>query len=386
MRVGIFSESYEPLLNGVAVSVGTLTKELRRLGHGVHIFATTCKGEYDANRDVTRLPAVFTRFEPDYPVPIPFVPGLTRRVRREKLDLIHTQTPWILGWLGFAMGRRLRIPVVSTNHTQYADYAHYFPLAPRSFVRSFIAWTMRAYYNRCASVIVPSNPTAVLLREYGVRTPIYTIPTGNSLDTSRDPEARARIRTELGISPDEVVLTYVGRLAKEKNLELLLHSFENLCKRHDDITLLVVGGGPFDDECRRKASALSCSSKVKFAGFMPREKVAKYYSAGDLFTFPSTTETQGLVLGEALQAGLPCVAVNAGGSPEMLKDGDDSLLTENSVDDFSAKIDILLSDRNLMARFSEQAVVNAARFSPRGMAASMLEVYEKVLQSSRDAQ
>lgn len=379
MRIGIFSGSYEPVLNGVTVSILTLTRALKKLGHDIYVFAPGYRGHVDVENETIRLPSVRTLFAPDYPLSVPYVPGLTRRVKRLGLDIIHTHTPFMLGWLGVRVARRLRIPVVSTNHTQYVEYAHYFPLAPRAMTCGLIVGHLRRYYNRCDGVVVPSRPTADLLRQYGVITPTYVVPTGNALDTARDREARSRIRDEYGIPGDARVLIYVGRLAREKNLALLFEAFERLARKHDDIFLVIVGGGPFEAGCKEIASGLQASDRVILTGYVPREKVAKYYSTGDIFAFPSTTETQGLVLGEALGAGVPCVAVNAGGSPEMLVDGEDSFLAEDDIGDFTAKIERLLADPELLARFSARAVENAARFTPNCMATRMLEVYQSVI-------
>jgi glycosyltransferase involved in cell wall biosynthesis len=162
-------------------------------------------------------------------------------------------------------------------------------------------------------------------------------------------------------------------------MDLLIRSFDLLHRDCEKVKLVLVGGGPYAAECKRRASQLSCSDKVIFTGSIPRSKIAPYYSIGDLFVFPSTTDTQGLVLGEALQAGLPCVAVNAGGSPEILADGADSLLTKNDVDDFSVKTRRLLDDPETLHRFSRRAIENSARLSPRVMATGVLSVYQSVL-------
>ena len=379
MKIGIFSESYEPVLNGVTVSIVTLTRELKKLGHEICVFAPAYRGHTDVENETIRFPSVRTWVAREYPLAIPYLPRLVQRVQALELDIIHTHTPFMLGWLGLRLAKRLRIPVISTNHTLYTEYAHYFPLAPLAATRSFIVGMLRRYYNRCDGVVVPSGPAADILRGYGVRTPVYVIPTGVALDTSRDEQARARIREEYGIPADARVLLYVGRLAREKNLGLLFESFDRLAGRHDDIYLLIVGGGPYEAGCRAMAAKLEHAERVAFTGYIPREKVAKYYSAGDLFTFPSTTETQGVVICEALGAGLPCVAVNAGGSPEMVVGGEDGLLTEDDVDDFTAKIDLLLTDRGLMEAFSKRAIINATRFCPRSMAEKALEVYESVM-------
>ena len=379
MRIGIFSESYEPVLNGVTVSILTLTRELRNLGHETYVFAPGYRGHKDIENEVIRFPSVRTWFARDYPLAIPYLPRLVQKVDRLGLDIIHTHTPFMLGWLGLRLARRLGIPIISTNHTLYTEYVHYFPLAPRAATRSFIIGLMRRYYNRCDGVVVPSSAAGEILRGYGVRKPTHVIPTGISLDTSRDPEARSRIRRDYSIPADARVLLYVGRLAREKNLGLLLQSFERLASRHDDLYLMIVGGGPYKARCSSMASQLESAQRIVFTGSIPREKVAKYYSAGDLFSYPSTTETQGIVICEALGAGLPCVVANGGGAPEMVVDGEDGLLTEDDVDDFTDKIDLLLTDHELMERFSARAVGNFARFSIRGMATRMLKVYESVL-------
>jgi len=211
---------------------------------------------------------------------------------------------------------------------------------------------------------------------------MYVIPTGNELGTKRDPQARASVRAKYGIPETAQVLLYVGRVAREKNLGLLFAAFDRLAQTYASLYLFIVGGGPWEVQARRLASSLKAASRVVFSGPVSRKEVAAYYSAGDIFTFPSMTETQGLVLSEALGAGLPCVAVRAGGSPEMLVEGEDSLLSENDVDDFAAKIKLLLADSSLYHRLSSNAEKNASRFSTSEMVRRVLTVYETVL--SRD--
>lgn len=380
MRIGIFSESYEPVLNGVSVSIVTLMRELKKLGHQVWVFAPRFKGHRDRENQVVRFPSFCTPVARDYPLAVPYLPGLTERVRELELDVIHTHTPFMLGWLGLKLAKRLGIPIVSTNHTLYAEYAHYFPLAPRSATRLFIIGMLRRYYRQCNAVIVPSRPVRELLRSYGIDVPIHVIPTANSLDATKDPGVRSQIRREYGIPDNARVVLYVGRLAREKNLELLLNAFDILASKHPDIHLLIVGGGPYESGCRSLANGLRNADRIKFTGYVPREKVGRYYSVGDVFAFPSATETQGLVIAEALGAGLPCVAVDAGGTPEMFVDGEDGMLARNDVDDFTSKIDRLLSEPGLLEMFSAHAIKNAQRFSPGEMANQVLQVYESVLE------
>ncbi|MHB0997927.1 MAG: glycosyltransferase family 4 protein [Armatimonadota bacterium] len=382
MRVGIFSESYVPVRNGVSVSVTTLTDELERMGHQVYIFAPAYPGFNDDKNNVIRFPSFRTRFEPEYPIPLPYFPGIYNKIKELEIDIIHTQTPWMLGWLGLRIAKKLNIPIVSTNHTHYPQYAHYFPLAPENVTKSFIINMMKKYYNQCNGVIVPSKQVKNTLREYGISKSIHIIPTGISLNTYKDSNAGLETRKEYGIPADAKVLIYAGRIAKEKNLSLLFESFETLASKYDNLWLMLVGGGPSEQDFRVTAAKSLYAARIILTGSVPREQIARYYSAGDIFVFPSVTETQGLVLCEALQAGLPCVAVNAGGSPEMITDNEDGFLTKNKAEDFTRKITLLLDDSLLFSKFSSKAVENSMRFTSSGMAASMLQAYESIRRSA----
>lgn len=380
MKVFIFSESYVPVRNGVAISVVTLRDELRSLGHQVYVAAPSFSGYDDDDPDIYRFSSVRTLGNWDYPLAIPYMPGFMNKVRELKPDIIHTQTPFMLGLLGQRIARRLDIPLISTNHTQYAEYAHYIPFLPVTFTSSVIIRHLRLYYNRCDEVIVPTSPVAEMLKGYGVRTPTVAIPTGNSLNCSRDNEIRAVIRQKHGIPDDALVLIYAGRLAREKNIGLLINAFERIAAKRKNTYLVLIGGGPYETELKVIAEQTGFSDRIVFTGSIPRDLVGKYYSAGDIFSFPSTTETQGLVICEALEAGLPAVVVRAGGSPEMVVDGEDSLLAENDIDDFTEKIERLLSDRELLSRLSERAVRNACRFTPQEMARRILKAYESAIE------
>ncbi len=379
MKIAIFSESYEPVVNGVTVSILMLTRELKKLGHEIFVFAPGIKGHVDEENTTFRFPSIRPPQAKDYPLAVPYMPRLIRRLKRLDVDLIHTHTPFILGRLGLHASRRIGVPLVTTNHTQYIQYAHYFPLAPRAVTRKVIKGYMRWYYNQAASVVVPSSPIEEMLREYGVVTPIHVIPTGIALDVTEGRSARPSVRAKLGIPQDAFTLLYVGRLAREKNLEMLIRAFKRVAKKHKDARLMLVGEGPYESECREMVAKQGLGKQVVFVGPVLMTDVAKYYLAADLFVFASDSDTQGLVLWEALQAGLPCVAVRAGGAPEMLVDGEDSLLAANCPDDFAAKVDQLMCDPAMMSRCSENAVRNGARFHPREMASRMLEVYESVL-------
>lgn len=379
MRIAIFSESFEPFINGVTTSIQTLRPALREQGHETFVFAPRFSGHADTDPCVFRFPSFRPPTFREYPLALPFRRGIGSLLTALDIDVIHTQTPFTLGWLGLRLGRRLGIPVVSTNHTQYAEYTHYLPVVPVGWSRAALIAMLRRYYRACDLVLTPSEANRQILLSYGVRREIRVVPTGQALDIARDARIRESVRKGWGVPPEAPVLLFVGRLAKEKNLGLALDSLARVVRDHPSVRQVFVGGGPYEEELKREAARRGLSKHVIVPGAVPREEVGRVYCGGDIFVFPSMTETQGLVLGEALAAGLPCVAVDAGGSPEMVRHEDDSFLCGNDAREFASRIGLLLSDADLRRRFSERAVENSRRFRPEQMALSMLDAYDSVL-------
>jgi glycosyltransferase involved in cell wall biosynthesis len=239
---------------------------------------------------------------------------------------------------------------------------------------------MRLYYSRCDAVVVPSRAVAELLRSYGIKTDIEVIKSGVTASTSNHNQD---VRESFGIARGDFLLLYVGRVAKEKNLSLLIKAFELVRAKHDKARLMVVGSGPDQAASEKLAASLGLSDTVKFTGMLSRDTVAGIYSAADAFVFPSTTETQGLVVCEALTTGLPCVAVRAAATPEVLEEGVDSLLTENTETAFAEATGRLIADPELRARLSEGALRNAPQFSIAAMAEHFEKFYQSVIDGKR---
>jgi 1,2-diacylglycerol 3-alpha-glucosyltransferase len=378
MRIGIFSESYEPIINGVTVCVQTLRDELTSQGHQVYIFSPGYAGFVDPYDKVFRFPSQRTYVARDYPLPIPFSPHIKRVFDGLDLDIVHTQTPFMLGILGARWAKRRGIPVVSTNHTLYVNYAHYARFVPKAFTKQLVVFLMRQYYNRCDGVIAPSELAKDVLQSYGVQTRVEVIAGGvtNGMGAS----GSSGFRERLAVSPETKLLLYVGRLAREKNLSMLFAAFRLIADRIPDSRLVVIGGGPYERELRSEAVRNGVRDKVILMGTMPRSELGGVYASADVFLWPSETETQGLAVCEALSAGLPCVAVRAGGTPECVEEGVDSFLTENDAQAFADSAVTLLSDDAMRRSMSAAALRNAEKFSAPEMAAKFYRFYCSIIE------
>jgi len=378
MRIGIFSESYTPLINGVSTSVETLIAELERVGHTVFVFTSSYPNYTDERPGVYRFPSVNSLVEPDYVLPIPISRHISETIPGLKLDIVHSHSPFLLGRMARQISHRYNIPHISTNHTLYTEYAHYFPLAPAQLVRSFLVATMRKYYNSCQQVLVPSKLTRARLIEHGVTVPIEVIPTGIPeppyLLTPRD-----EIKDRLGLPSNAKILLYVGRLAPEKNLMLLLDAFVTIAAEDPDAYLVIAGSGKSAEVLKRRVERLDIDSRVVFTGFIQRTKLDPLYRAAEAFLFPSKTETQGLAVGEALAAGTPAVVVNAGGAPESVHDGVDGFLVSDSPAEMADRALQLLREPDLRKRMSEAARSGAAHVRPNMIAMRILGLYEKLV-------
>ncbi|MEN3001305.1 MAG: glycosyltransferase, partial [Armatimonadota bacterium] len=326
MKVALFSESYLPYLNGVSISIRILKEELERRGYEVWVYAPRFRNYRDEWPRVRRFPAFYTPFEPDYPIGWYWAPHLWREWRRQRFDIVHTHTPFFVGMAGARWARRTRTPLVSTFHTLYEEYLHYVPgIIPKGLVRRVLRWHLRRYYEGVDAIMTPSETGKEVLCRYGIRKPITPIrnPVLPFPDLTKE-----QARAALGIPDDVWMLLYVGRMAPEKNVHVLLQAMPHVVRGYPNARLWLVGPGPSLEALQALADALDLRDYVHFMGPVPREQVSLYMLAADLFTFPSVTESQGLVLDEAQAAGLPCIVANGGGAPEAVDYGASGLIVE----------------------------------------------------------
>lgn len=362
VRVGMFSDSYLPRISGVVRSIESFVSELRRQGHYASIFAPGSEGYRDTDPDVVRFPSVRAPGVPDFPLAIPVARRFIGDLRRRRLSVIHTHSPFLMGTAGRYAARRLRLPLIFTHHSMYSEYVHYIPLVSQRYSREIVARYTRRYCNGCAVVIAPSQAVKSWLSSLGVAAPIEVLPTAG-LDLDRyDRLDPSWVRARHGIPAGAPLVITVGRLAREKRFDILLAAFAQAA-RSGPARLLVVGGGPQAAELQGIAVKLGIGGQVAFSGPLEHDRVLDCYAAADLFAFASPTETQGIVVVEAMAAGLPVVAVRAGGVPEVVRDGETGLLTDVDPRALGVAIRRLLEDATL-----RQRCAGGGRLAARGYA------------------
>ncbi len=302
LRVALFSECYHPIRNGIVASLDSLAGALRSRGHEALFVTPEMPGYRDARGDVVRVPSLPLPTRTAYRLTLPYLPRALGDV-----SIVHTHSPFVTGWLGARTARRARVPLVFTYHTQLEEYAHYVPFETRATRNAATALT-RAYANAADAVIVPTRSMERRLRAFGVQTAIAVIPSG--IDVARFSAGRRSdaLRAQLGAGVNEKMVLCVGRLGREKNLELAIAAFARL--GDPAVHLTIVGEGPHRPALERFARQAGVASRTTFAGEFRRDALPDAYASADAFLFTSESETQGLVLVEALASGLPVVAVD----------------------------------------------------------------------------
>jgi len=311
MNIGLFTDMYYPRISGVVTSAQMLEQQLTKLGHKVYIFTTTDPDAPTFESRVYRLPSVPLFFLRDtHRMTFFYPPHLIVKAKKLKLDVIHTYTEFSLGFFGNLLSKMYGIPTVHTYHTMYEDYVHYVANG-RLITRKGAQRYSRFFCNRSDTVIAPTDATNAYLKRIGVERAVRTIPTG--LDFAPFNPARfstrelAKTRAELGLKPDDKIVSAVGRVAKEKSLDVLINMMPKLLSMVPEAKLLVVGDGPVRGELEQLARRIGVERAVFFAGFKPRADIARYYAIGDAFATASTSETQGLTYLEAMVARIPVI-------------------------------------------------------------------------------
>ncbi|MEN6391715.1 MAG: glycosyltransferase family 4 protein [Syntrophomonas sp.] len=377
MRIGLFSDSYKPYQSGVVTSISTLKEELNRHGHEVYIFAPSYPNYEDEEPDIHRYFSVPSPTNPDFTLAIPGLSGMSSIIKKLNLDLIHVHSPFTMGWVGKLYANKYKIPLVFTYHTLYESYAHYVPVA-QDLAREMASKFSTMFCNHCDHIVVPSPEIKDVLLAGEVLSPISVIPTGVSLEKFEGGDPNW-LREQFNIAPDKKILLFVGRLTKEKNLEFLIRAFQDIHHKMPGTVLVLTARGPLEQNLKELSEALGVREDVIFTGALPFETLVHAYHSADLFVFSSMTETQGLVLLEAMACGLPVVAVKASGVQEMVDHEVDGLLTECRVDKFSEAVCRVLGSGDTYEKLKANSYKKADKLSSTNMVKRLEELYLELM-------
>lgn len=382
MKILMVSDVYFPRVNGVSTSIATYRSELEARGHEVHLIAPDYDGLVTDNEfRIQRVPARHLPFDPeDRLLKASCVLEELDALKDEEFDLLHIQTPFAAHYLGVKLAKYLGIPRVETYHTYFEEYLyHYLPFLPKAATR-FLARNLSARQcNDLDALVVPSRGMLDVLHGYGIQTHAEIIPTGLPAENFIHGDGAA-FRAKHGIAPQRPVMLYVGRVAYEKNIGFLLEMSVRLKRELPDALLLVAGEGPALNALKHKADRLGLSGNVLFVGYLDRKReLPDCYRAANLFVFSSCTETQGLVLLEAMAQGVPVVALAEMGTRDVLREGRGAMIAAHEVDDFAAKALLLLNDTEEAMRLGRLGKEYAGEWSAGALAEKMLDFYQRTI-------
>lgn len=381
MRIGIFTNYFSPSVGGLENSVMSLCAGLKKSGHEVFVFAPKYSASTPEEKNVFRCPSIRFKYGGYlYAVTLPFFSSMDALVKDLHLDVIHSQQPFLLGEEALRFSKKFGIPIVFTYHTKYEDNLHYIPIVSRLVPKDWIINKAVAYLNKCDHVISPSTSIKKFVLSRGAKAPISVIPSGINMEKfGKDGENRKKIREKYRIANDEIVLFTACRLAREKNIEFLVNAFSGIVKNNKKVKYLIVGDGPAKKYLEEMVKKLGLEKSIIFVGWVSGEHIAGYYKAGDIFVYASLTETQGLVVAEAVVAGLPVVAVNASGTEDAVVDGETGFLTENLIDDFSEKALAVINNAELRSKMAAQAKTSSEKFSEELWIKNIVGLYESLI-------
>ena len=378
MRIGIFTETFLPQVNGVVTAICGLSGELEKLGHHVFIFTTAVKGEPARDRhgdaEVYRFPAMQMPKYPEYRffLPGPKAWGIMRNCR---LDILHSRSPFTMGIIAKMLADKTGRPLLGTLDTPIEDYVHYMPLGNKKPFSELLFLTARKYaswyYSMCDMVTTPTETTAARLRKMGCKSPVVAV--SNGVDTDRfRPDLKADWIKKKHCPSGEALALHLGRITAEKRVLDIIEAAHVLTEKGAKVKILVAGRGPLLPNVMEAAKGMS---NVEFLGHLTPEDLHAYYASADMFITASPVETQGIVALESLASGTPVIAPNAGALPEAVKDGKNGLLfTKGRPEELAKKI-MWAAKNDFKKKVSKACVKSMEAHSMAGVGRKMEKLY-----------
>ena len=382
MNIAVFTDTYTPQVNGVTTSILIFQRELERLGHTVYIFCPTYGG-----REGLDPPRVFRFYSIPYlsemmheqRIALPISRGIWK-FPKLKIDIVHYHVPHYMGAYALLLAWIFKKPTIHTYHTLFVKYTHYVKIRPSLAVR-FVKWISRVFCNHTDLILAPSQEMKRELLSYGVQKPIEVLPTGIDIPELPQPTHLQTLRKRFPL--DKKLLIFVGRFAKEKNIPLLFDVLQILEQRGVPCHLLLVGDGPDRKRIEEEISKRGITQRITITGYIRRSDVFSLLACADLFLFPSETETQGLVLLEAMAVGVPVVAADAMGAGEVLQDGRGGVAVPATPQAFADAAFKLLTNPVLYREKQRSAKEKATEWSSKTLTQRLVTVYKATIEGYR---
>ena len=389
MRIGIFTDTYPPYINGVSTSISMLEHALRKKGHQVFIVTVNPENmTYKYEKNIIRIPGIPTGIY-DYRLTGIYPVRAIKTIRKWNLDVIHSHTEFGIGTFARIIAKQLNIPLVHTYHTMYEDYVHYITKGYfNGTSKKIVEYLTKFYCDKTAKeLIVPTKKAYDLFKEkYKVDKNVHIIPTGIEIERFYKENIQEKkleeIKTKLNIKKEDFVILYVGRLGKEKNVDFILDNQEYFVKKNKNIKLIIVGDGPDYDAYLKKSKKLKLEENIIFTGKIPYNEIPYYYNIGNVFVTASTTETQGLTLIEAMATSIPVVCIDDESFKNTVIDGLNGYLFKNKKE-YRTSIDKLIENKELLIKMGEQAKISTTPYSSKYYAERVLDVYKKAKRENK---
>ena len=388
MKIGIFTDAYNPVTSGVVTSINMIEQEMKKRGHQVYVFTTSKSVQPNENQTLYMLNSIPLLIAKQYKNRIAtfYSREIAKQIKELNLDIVHTQSEFSLGAFGKIISRKYDIPFIHTYHTMWEDYVHYItPIKGRNiYLKRLVRKFSRGFLRKAECVITPSNKTAKYLKyKCNVKNkPIYVIPTGIDIKpfakSNFTLEEKNKLKMSLGIKPEEKVILFLGRVATEKSIDVIMNIMPSIFNEYSNCKFLIVGDGPSKKDLQEQAKKLNIQDNVIFTGKVPYNDVPKYYNLGDVFVNASLTETQGLTFIEAMAAGIPVVAKYAPNLSEYIKNGKNGILVKRN-DDFKNAIIKVFKDEKLTNSLVTSGYQTAKEYSIEQFGDKLEMLYSEII-------
>ena len=388
MRIGIFSDTYIPQINGVSTSIEMLRKGLEKKGHKVYIVTVNPDNlKYIKEDRVLRIPGVPIGIF-DYRLTSIYPARAIKTIKSWNLDVIHSQTEFGIGTFARIIAKQYNIPLVHTYHTMYEDYIHYITKGYFQKTGKKIVEHLTLFYcdTTATELIVPTKKTYDLFKEkYKVKRNVHIVPTGIEVEKyskKYSDEVIGELKEKIGIKKEDINLIFVGRLGLEKSVDFLINNHKNIVKKHPNCNLIIIGDGPERENLEKLVKKNKLENNVFFTGKVPLSDIGMYYHLGSIFVTASKTETQGLTVLEALAASLPVVAIKDESFIDPIKDNYNGYLFTDDKD-YVNYIHNLLDNSDKLNKMTLNAYESSSNFSSTTFASNALKVYKLAIKNKK---